>query len=132
LFVGIGGALAGLWPGDPLDADALASLPIVLAAGWWAVVVQTSIGFAVSFATRSQVAGIGAVVGLLLAEQFAAIVVPAEVLRFAPITASSTLVATAGSTGLGSELLAPLVVTTLYIVAAVGGAALFARRTEVA
>lgn len=132
LFVGIGGALSGLPPGDPLDAGALASLPILLAAGWWAVVMQTSIGFAVGFATRSQVAGIAAVVGLLLAEQFAAVIVPADVLRFAPIAASSALVSAAALTGLGGELLLPLVATTLYVVAAVAGAALYARRTEAA
>lgn len=131
-FVVAGGFLAGFPSGDLLAGDGVTTLPILLAAGWWAVVVQASIGFGVAFVTRSQVAGIGAVVGLLLAEQFAAIIVPADILRFAPITASGTLVATAGTTGLGGELLAPLVITTLYIVAAVGGAALFARHTEVA
>ena len=132
LFVGIGGALSGLPQGDPFDADALASLPVVLAAGWWAVVVQASIGFAVGFATRSQVAGIGAVVGLLLAEQFAAVFVPADVLQLAPITASANLVDAAASAGLDGGILLPLAITTLYVVAAVGGAALVARRAEVA
>jgi hypothetical protein len=41
-------------------------------------------------------------------------------------------VSTAAVSGLGGELLLPLVTTTLYVVAAVAGAALFARRTEAA
>lgn len=132
VFAFVGGLPAGVPAGDLVEADALARLPVLLAAGWWAAVAQASIGFGVAFVTRSPVAGIGAVVGLLLAEQFAAVVVPADILRFAPITASGTLVATAGSTGLGSDLLAPLVATSLYVAAAVGGAALVARRAEVA
>lgn len=132
VFVGVGGFLGGFPLGDPLAADGIARLPVLIAAGWWAIVALTGIGFGVAFATRSQVAGIGAVVGLLLAEQLAAVVVPVDLLRLAPITASSTLVATAGSTGLGTDLLAPFAITTAYLVAAVGGAALYARHAEVA
>jgi hypothetical protein len=130
-LAGLGGALSGIAPGDPLAADVIARLPVLLVAGWWSVVMQVSIGYAASFATRSQVAGLVAVVGLLLAEQFAAVVVPAEVLRLAPITASGSFVAAAGTTGLGGDLVQPFAVTTLYVVAAVAGAALFARHTEV-
>jgi hypothetical protein len=105
---------------------------VLIAAGWWAIVMQLAIAFAVAFATRSQVTGIVAVVGLMLAEQFAtAFMVSADALWFGPITAAGTLVKTAGTLGADGELLVPLAVTSLYLVAAVVGAALFARRAEV-
>jgi ABC-2 type transport system permease protein len=132
VFVAVGSVVSGLPLGDPADGAALARLPVLLAAGWWAIVMQLAIGFVVAFATRSQVAGIAAVVGLMFAEQFAtAFIVQADVLWFGPITAAGTLVKTAGTLGADGELLVPLAVTSLYVVAAIVGAALFARRTEV-
>jgi ABC-2 type transport system permease protein len=132
VFVAVGAVVSGLPLGDPADGGALARLPVLLAAGWWAIVMQLAIGFAVAFATRSQVAGIAAVVGLMFAEQFAtAFLVEAADLWFGPITAAATLVKTAGTLGVDGELLVPLAVTSLYLVAVVAGAALFARRTEV-
>jgi hypothetical protein len=132
VFVAVGAVVSGIPLGDPADGGALVRLPVLVAAGWWAIVMQLAIAFAVAFATRSQVAGIVAVVGLMFAEQFAtAFVVPADVLWFGPITAAGTLVKTAGTLGADGELLVPLAVTSLYLVAAVVGAALFARRAEV-
>jgi ABC-2 type transport system permease protein len=132
VFVAAGAVVGGIAVGDPTDGGALARLPVLLAAGWWAIVTQLAIAFAVAFATRSQVAGIVAVVGLMFAEQFAtAFLVPADVLWFGPITAASTLVKTAGTLGVDGELLVPLAVTGLYMAAAIVGSALFARRAEV-
>lgn len=131
-FVAAGAVVSGLPLGDPADGGALARLPLLVAAGWWAIVMQLAIAFAVAFATRSQVAGVVAVVGLMFAEQFAtAFLVPADVLWFGPITAAGTLVKTAGTLGADGELLVPLAVTSLYLVAAVAGAAVYARRAEV-
>jgi ABC-type transport system involved in multi-copper enzyme maturation permease subunit len=130
--VAVGAVVSGLPIGDPAEVGALARLPVLLAAGWWAVVMQLAIGFAVAFATRSQVAGISAVVGLMFGEQIAtAFLVPTDVLWFGPITAAGTLVRTAGTLGADGELVVPLAVTSLYLVAAIVGAALVARRAEV-
>jgi hypothetical protein len=132
IFVAVGAVVSGIPLGDPAGGGALARLPVLVAAGWWAIVMQLAIAFAVAFATRSQVAGIVAVVGLMFAEQFAtAFMVPADVLWFGPVTAAGTLVKTAGTLGADGELLVPFAVTSLYLVAAVVGAALFARRAEV-
>ena len=132
IFVAVGAVVSGLPAGDPANGAALARLPVLLAAGWWAIVMQVAISFAVAFATRSQVAGIVAVVGLMFAEQIAtAFLVPADILWFLPITAAGTLIKTAGTLGADSDLLIPLVVTSLYLVAAVVAAALVARRAEV-
>jgi hypothetical protein len=132
VFVAVGAVVSGVPLGDPAAEAALGRLPVLLAAGWWAVVMQLAFGFAAAFVTRSQIAGIAVVVGLMFGEQFAtAFLVPADVLWFGPITAAGTLVKTAGTLGADGEALVPLAVTSFYLVAAVVGAALFARRAEV-
>jgi hypothetical protein len=124
----VGGAILGI-EAEPLNGAG--SIPVLVLAGWWAVSMEATIGFTVAFVTRSQVAGIVAVVALYFGEQFASIVVPADVMRFAPITAANTLVS--GSAGvLDVELLVPLAVTTVYLVLAATVVALVARRTEIA
>ena len=128
----LGGSVAGLAAGDLGDPVTLGRLPLVLAAGWFAVVLSAGIGFAVAFIARSQVAGIVAVVGLYFGEQFAAIVVPADLLRLAPMNASSALAVEAGRGRPGPDLVVPLVMTVLYLAAAMGAVGLVARRTEVA
>jgi hypothetical protein len=131
VFVAIAAIVSGLPLGNAADGDALARLPVLLAAGGWVIVMQLAIGFAVAFATRSQVAGVVAVVGLMFAEQFGAALVPVDILRYAPTTAAAMLVKTAGTIGVNDDLLVSLAVTSLYLVAAVAGAALVARRAEV-
>lgn len=132
VLVPIGAALASLEAGDPLASGAASRVPILIAAGWWAVVMQASIGFAVAFVMRSQVAGLVAFVGLYLGEQFASILLPAELLRLAPVGAATSLVTEAGRAGLADALVLPLVMTTVYLGAALVGVASYARRTEVA
>jgi ABC-type transport system involved in multi-copper enzyme maturation permease subunit len=132
VFVVVGNAVSGIGLGDPLGADALTRVPLVLAAGWLAIVMQTAIGFAVAFATRSQVAGIVVVVGLFFAEQFAVLIAPLELMRLAPITGANTLISTAGQSGMTGELVLPIAVTGLYLAAALVGAVVVARRAEVA
>ena len=73
-----------------------------------------------------------AVVALMFGEQFVGMIASADVLRFAPLTAGSGLVAQAAKAGLNPDALVPLTVTSLYIVVAVAAAILLARRTEVA
>ena len=58
--------------------------------------------------------------------------VPADLLRFGPITAAEDLVTTAGKAGFDGSLGGPLAVTTVYLLVAIGLAAVSARRAEVA
>jgi len=125
-------ALGGLSAGSPLEAASLGQLPLIFAAGGWAVLMEVAIGFCVAFVSRSPVAGIAAVAGLLLVEQVAAALVPADVLRFAPITAASQLVSAAGETALDTSLALPLAVTTIYLLLGIAVAGVVARRSEVA
>jgi hypothetical protein len=128
VLVLIAGALGGVAAGDVTGS--LATVLGLLAAGWWAVAMQAAIGFTASFVSRSQVAGIAAIVAIMLGEQFGAMFLPSEVLRLAPLGASSSLLfrVTEGAT---LEAAAAAMIG-LYLVAAIGLASMLARRTEVA
>lgn len=128
-FAAASSVVAGVSSGDP--SAGLGTLPGLLLAGWWSVVMQAAIGFAAAFATRSQVAGIAAVVALMVGEQLAAAVVPADVLRLAPLGAGGDLLAHIGN-GEPVQAAAAVGLIGLYLLAALGLTALLARRTEVA
>jgi len=130
-LIGVAGTLGGVAAGSPLDPSNLGALTAILVTGGWAILMEVAIGFSVAFASRSPVAGIATVAGLYFIEQFAALVVPAEVLRFAPVTAAGSLVSAAGRTGLDAGLAGPLVVTSVYMLVAIGAAAAVARRSQV-
>jgi ABC-type transport system involved in multi-copper enzyme maturation permease subunit len=136
--VGIGlillaATIGGVHAGDPFGLTDLGVVPVLIASGGWAVLMQVGIGFAVSFISRSAVAGIATVVGLVFLEQFAAMLaVPADLLRFAPVTAATSLVKAAGDAGLSATIGVPLAVTTIYLLLTVGMAAAVARRAQVA
>ena len=119
-------------PGDALDTANVARLALLIAGGGWAVLMEVAIGFVAAFIARSPVAGVAAVVGLFFAERFAELVLPADVLRLAPITAATSIVTVVGKSGLDASLIGPLVVTTLYLVAAIVLGSLVARRSQVA
>jgi hypothetical protein len=128
----LAGAIAGLPPGDPLGAAYSAKVLLLVACGGWAMLMQVAIGFGVGFVSRSAVAGVTAMAGLLLIEQMAGMIVPADFMRLAPLSASASLVNVAGSAGLDAALGIPLIVTTVYLSLGVAVAALVARRSEVA
>jgi hypothetical protein len=124
-------SLGGISAGDLLNLANPAAVPLMIAAGGWAALMLVGIGFGVSFITRSAVAGVAVVVGLIFAEQFAAMTsIPAELLGLAPLRAAASLVAASG--GAGPAGMGPLVLTTIYLVGAIAVAAAFARRAQVA
>ncbi len=125
-------SLAGVPAGDPFSPANLAAVPALIASGGWAVLMLTGLGFGVSFLSRSAVAGVATVMGLVFIEQFAAMTsIPAELLRLGPMTAASSLVSAAGDTSLAAIGL-PLAVTTVYLVLSIGLAAAVGRRAQVA
>ncbi|HJW22452.1 MAG TPA: hypothetical protein VJ506_08500 [Candidatus Limnocylindrales bacterium] len=129
----VASSLGGVPAGDPFSLANLAALPVLIASGGWAVLMLVGLGFGVSFVSRSAVAGVATVMGLVFIEQFAAMTsIPVELLRLAPMTAASSLVSAAGNSGLDAAIVLPLVVTTIYLVLSIGIAAAVGRRAQVA
>ena len=134
LAVGLFGAIAGgMITGGPVGdpVSAVDRMPGLVLAGWWAVSMEAAIGFGVAFVARSQVAGIAALVAIYFAEQFGSVIIPADVLRFAPIIAANSLVGE-WARATKPDMLVPLVATTAYLLLAAGAAALVARSSEIA
>jgi hypothetical protein len=131
VLVLVAATLGGVPAGSPLDPSNLGRLLAIAVTGGWAVLMEVALGFCVGFASRSPVAGIAAVAGLYFVEQLGALIVPADVLRFAPITAAARLVSAAGQTGLDAGLASSFVVTTAYLFVAIVAAAAVGRRAQV-
>lgn len=123
--------LGGFQTGGLLDPANLGLHVAVLVTGWWAVLMEIGVAFGVGFVTRSTVAGVATVMGLTFIELLVGSLVPADLLRLAPITAATNLVTSAAQTGLDAGLGLPLVVTTVYLLGAIGMAGVVARRSEV-
>jgi hypothetical protein len=125
------GGIAGIPGGDPAAPGVATAVPALVLSGWWVVVMAGAIAFAVGFATRSAVMAMVAVVALYFAEQMAGALLPADVLRFAPIFAGTQLVGAAAASAF-EEALVPLATVTAYVVVALAGVALVADRVEAA
>lgn len=123
--------LGGVAAGSPLDPPSADRLLAIVVTGGWAVLMEVALGFCVGFVSRSPVAGIATVAGLYFVEQLAALMAPADVLRFAPITAAVGLVSGAGQMGLDGSLAVSFLVTTAYLLLAIAVAAIVAHRAQV-
>lgn len=131
----IGAGLAGVSTAGLGNQAAIADLPEQLARGVIAIVEQGALGFAVATVARSQLAGIGAGIGLYFGEQFASIFIP-DIVKYLPFNAANAVVATSRSGGGGTviSVLDPntaLVVVFAWLVGALVVSSLFAERAEI-
>jgi ABC-type transport system involved in multi-copper enzyme maturation permease subunit len=124
LGVGIalaGASIAGVSTSGLTDADTLARLPALAGRGWFAVVEQAALGFAIATLTRSQLAGIGAGIAFYFGEGFASIFLP-DIIKYMPFAVARAAVDTGtggGFEGGGNGLTAALTPdTALLLVAA--------------
>jgi ABC-2 type transport system permease protein len=132
----LGATLAGI----PLDgmgnADALGRLPEHFVRGLVGIVAQVALGFAVANLARSQLAGIGAGIGLYFGGTFATIFLP-DVVKYLPFVLATSAIAGTGAFGAGPSAptaVAPDVALVLLIVWLVGSLAVamgFAERAEI-
>lgn len=140
--VGVGVALLGAMIADVptsgvSDPAALGTLPELLGRGWLAIAEEGAIGFAIATLARSQLAGIGAGIGVYFAEQFASIFLP-DVIKYMPFNAAGAVVAVsdAGFGGGGGVLtqLPPneaLLVVFAWLVGSLLVTSLFTERAEI-
>lgn len=141
--VGVGVALLGATIADVStsgvsDATALGTLPELLGRGWLAIAEEGAIGFAIATLARSQLAGIGAGIGVYFAEQFGSIFLP-DIIKFMPFNAAGAVVAVAdegfggGGGGIVSSLEPnqALLVVLAWLVGSLVVASLFTERAEI-
>jgi ABC-2 type transport system permease protein len=117
----VGASIAGVSTSGLTDAGALARLPALAGRGWFSVVEQAALGFAIATLTRSQLAGIGAGIAFYFGEGFASIFLP-DIIKYMPFAVARAAVDTGGGGGFeggGNGLTAALTPdTALLLVAA--------------
>ncbi len=142
--VGVGAALvgahiAGVSTAGLGDGPTLGRLPEQFVRGWFAILEEGALGFAIATLARSQLAGIGAGIALYFGETFAGIFLP-DIVKYLPFNVAQASVntgaATSGGFGGGATVAAlpadsALVLVAVWLVAALLVAAVFAERAEI-
>ena len=133
----VGAHLANVSTAGLSDSSTLNDLPLRLIKGWFAVVEEGALGFAIATLARSQLAGIGAGIGLYFGETFAGLFLP-DVVKYLPFHLATAAVG--GSTGMasGASSLIPalsvdtaLILVTLWLIASLVLTAVFVERAEI-
>ena len=137
-----GANLAGTSTAGLTDSTTLARLPEQFARGWLAIIMEGAIGFTVATLARSQLAGIGAGIGLYFASNFAAIFLP-DIVKYLPFSVATASVATGAASGAGFgrggggfqvaalDANTALVLVVVWLIGALAVAAVFTERAEI-
>jgi len=136
----IGAGLAGVSTSGLSDSTTIGQLPELLARGWFALIEEGVLGFAIATLARSQLAGVGVGIAVYFGEQFATIFLP-DIVKYFPFHAATAVVAGSGGGGGfgggGNVSLArldpngALVVVGLWLLAALVVTAAFTERAEI-
>ncbi len=134
----VGANLAGVSTAGLNDSGTLNQLPELLGRGWFAIVEEGALGFAIATLARSQLAGVGAGIGVYFAEQFATIFLP-DVVKYLPFHAATAVVVVNDSAfggGGGGQIarLDPdvaLLVVAAWLIGALVVTTLFTERAEI-
>jgi ABC-type transport system involved in multi-copper enzyme maturation permease subunit len=134
----LGANIAGISTAGLTDSATLNRLPAMAARGWFAVVEQASLGFAIATLARSQLAGIGAGIAFYFGEGFAQIFLP-DIVKYMPFAVARASIDTGGGGGFGGDAaaanaLAPdtaLVLVAVWLVGSLVVAVLFTERAEI-
>jgi len=134
----VGAALAHVPSSTLIDGQTAGDLAILAGRSAIAIAMDASIGFAIATVARSQLAGVGAGIGLYLGEGVIGIFLPA-VVKWAPFAASSAMLAggsaeVAGSSAALASRLDPAlatVVTVGWLALAACLSALWTARAEI-
>lgn len=143
--VGVAAALLGAHIADVStaglgDVTTLGRLPEQFARGWFAIIEEGALGFAIATLARSQLAGIGAGIALYFGETFAGIFLP-DIVKYLPFNVAQASVNTGAASsgrfaGGGAAVAAlpadsALALVAVWLVGALLVAALFAERAEI-
>lgn len=130
----IGATIAGVPLDGMSDTERLAGLGEPVVRGLVGILAQGALGFAIATLARSQLAGIGAGIGLYFGGTFATIFLP-DIVQYLPFQLASTAVGDAGfGDGPATTAISPDMAALLLIVWLVGSLAVaagFAERAEI-
>jgi len=135
----IGASIAGVSTSGLTDADTLARLPALAARGWFSVVEEAALGFAIATLARSQLAGIGAGIAFYFGEGFASIFLP-DIVKYMPFAVARAAVDTGGGGGFEgggnglTQALTPdtaLVLVAAWLIGSLIVAVAFTERAEI-
>jgi hypothetical protein len=137
-LVVLGASIAGISTAGLTDADTLARLPSMAARGWFAVVEEAALGFAIATLARSQLAGIGAGLAFYFGELFATVFLP-DIVKYMPFAVANASIDTGGGGGFGGggggvpslEPDTALVLVAAWLVGALLVTVLFTERAEI-
>jgi len=136
----VGANLAGVPTTGLNDGATLGRLPEQFARGWLAIIEEGALGFAIATLARSQLAGIGAGIGLYFGEMFAGIFLP-DIVKYLPFNVATASVSTGaargGFGGGGGAQIASvdanfaLVLVVVWLIGSLLVAAAFTERAEI-
>lgn len=136
----LGANLAGVSTSGLGDVDTLSRLPTTFVRGWFAVVEEAALGFAIATVARSQLAGIGAGIAFYFGEAFATIFLP-DIVKYMPFAVANASVNTGatggfgGGGGAGAIAALPadtaLVLVAVWLVGSLVVAVVFTERAEI-
>lgn len=136
----IGASVAGVPVGNPFDVAVLARVFVELARCWIALVSLTSLGYAVAMVAKSQMAGIGTVIGYFIASIIGPALLPdfvKEIFKYLPFSISGDAIGLQGppssgpATSTAIEPNAALLITIAWLVGCLLVASLSVERTEI-
>jgi hypothetical protein len=133
----VGANMAGVSTAGLNDSATLGQVPQLLLKGWFAMLEETALGFAIATLARSQLAGIGVGIAFYFGESFAALLLP-DVVQYMPFAAANAAVNTGSSAALGGASLTAalpadqaLVLVGVWLVGSLVVAALFSNTAEI-
>ncbi len=137
LLAFLGAKLAGVSTDGISDTSIFGNLPEQFLRGWFGLIEVGAIGFTIATLARSQLAGVGAGIGIYFAEMFAGAFLP-DIVKYLPFNAANSLIQTDTTLGGGSNrslaVLDPntaVVVVAAWIVVGLVVTAVFTERAEI-
>ena len=134
----IGAAIAGLPLGNPFDPAVLWRIFLELTRCWIALTGLTSLGYAVDMVAKSQMAGIGTVIGFFIVSFIGPALLPdfvREVFKYMPFNVSGDAIGIQGPPGSGSttgvEPTLALAIIIAWLVGSLVVASISVERTEI-
>lgn len=134
----LGASLSGISLEGIGNTEALGRLPELFARGWFAIVTQAALGYAVATLARSQLAGIGIGIAIYFGGTFAGIFLP-DIVQYLPFQLADTAMGAQGGFGGGegaggvSDISKDfaLVLLGVWLVVSLAVTALFTERAEI-